>query len=315
MIVDMHCDMLSHENFSPTNPSVRSSPDQLIEGGVGLQVCALFTESQEFTTLDQQNQLFFSLMEQDERLVPLAYEPQEACLLQMIRSIENASGLGSDEVPLQELFRKLLALHKQGPLAYVGLVWNFANRLGGGVLDPKRLSRDGEIFLEFLHALAIPVDLSHCSDPLAEDVLDFTANKLPDMFVLASHSNFRAVQDVARNLLDVHAKEIAARNGVIGLNGVSAFVGDSLEDMKKHIFHAQELGIADSLVLGTDFFYSDEEKFFPNFSTAKDHPNLHALIKESLSANQARALLEDTAQQFLNKVIAAQKNVVNTVTY
>ncbi|AAF39271.1 peptidase M19 [Chlamydia muridarum str. Nigg] len=314
MIVDMHCDMLSHENFSPANPAVRSSPDQLIEGGVNVQVCALFTESQEFTTLDQQNQLFFSLIEQDERLTPIAYEPQMEGSLQMIRSVENASGLGSDKIPLQALFQKLLILHSQGPLAYVGLVWNFANRFGGGVLEPKRLSKDGKNLLEFLYALAIPVDLSHCSDQLTEDILDFTVDKLPNMFILASHSNFRKVQGVARNLLDVHAKEIFARNGVIGLNGVNYFVGESLEDMRKHIAYAQELGILDGLVLGTDFFYTDEEKFFPNFSTAKDHPKLQALIEDTLSVNQARALLAGTAQQFLTKVVTAQKSVVNTIT-
>jgi Zn-dependent dipeptidase, microsomal dipeptidase homolog len=306
--------MLSHENFSPANPAVRSSPDQLIEGGVNLQVCALFTESQEFTTLDKQNQLFFSLIEQDDRLTPIAYELQMESPLQMIRSIENASGLGSDEMPLQALFHKLLLLHSQGPLAYVGLVWNFANRFGGGVLEPKRLSQDGKNLLEFLCALAIPVDLSHCSDQLTEDILDFTIDKLPNMFVLASHSNFRKVQGIARNLLDVHAKEIFARNGVIGLNGVNYFVGESLEDMRKHISHAQELGILDGLVLGTDFFYTDEEKFFPNFSTAQDHPKLHTLIRDTLPANKAQALLAETAQQFLIKVVAAQKCVVNTIT-
>lgn len=85
MIVDMHCDMLSHKNFSSSDPAVRSSPDQLIEGGVGLQACALFTESQECTTLDEQNQLFFSLIEQDERLTSLSYEPQVESSLQVVR--------------------------------------------------------------------------------------------------------------------------------------------------------------------------------------------------------------------------------------
>ncbi|CRH44342.1 microsomal dipeptidase [Chlamydia trachomatis] len=315
MIVDMHSDMLSHKNFSSSDPAVRSSPDQLIEGGVGLQACALFTESQECTTLDEQNQLFFSLIEQDERLTPLSYEPQVESSLQVVRSIENASGLGSDAQPLQELFRKLLLLHEQGPLAYIGLVWNFANRFGGGILEPKRLSRDGKNLLELLHALAIPVDLSHCSDPLADDILDFTADKMPDMFVLASHSNFRAVQDIERNLLDVHAKEIFARDGVIGLNGVNYFVGASLEDIKKHIAHAQELGILDSLVLGTDFFYTEEEKFFPNFSTAKDHPKLHTLIKEAIPIDKAQSLLEERAQRFLNRVVSAQKKVVNHIAF
>ena len=315
MIVDMHCDMLSHENFLVSNPAVRSSPDQLIEGGVNLQVCALFTETQEFSTLKKQNRLFFSLIEEDQRLVPISYEPQLEGSLKIIRSIENASGLGSDDLPLQKLFDELLVLHEQGPLAYMGPVWNFANRFGGGVLEPKRLSGEGRNLLELLHVLAIPVDLSHCSDPLTEDILDFTADKFPDMPLLASHSNFRKVQNAARNLLDEHAKEIFARNGIIGLNGMNDFVGASLEDMKKHIAHAQELGIADGLVLGTDFFYTDEDKFFPNFSTAKDHPKLHTLIRDFLSIDQAQALLAETAHKFLDRVVEVQKKVVNKISF
>lgn len=48
---------------------------------------------------------------------------------------------------------------------------------------------------------------------------------------------------------------------MIGLNGVNYFVGASLEDIKKHIAHAQELGILDSLVLGTDFFILRKKSF------------------------------------------------------
>ncbi|SGA33711.1 putative zinc-dependent dipeptidase [Chlamydia abortus] len=159
-----------------------------------------------------------------------------------------------------------------------------------------------------MHQLAIPIDLSHCCDQLADDILDYTVDKLPNMQVLASHSNFRSVQNIPRNLTDAHAKEIASRGGVVGLNIVNYFVGSSLQGLQQHIYHAEKLGIIDQLVLGTDFFYSDEkEKFFPECSTAQDYPNISRILSDNLSRESAEKVFWKSAQQFLNQTIRLQK--------
>ncbi|WP_284442006.1 membrane dipeptidase [Chlamydia gallinacea] len=313
MIIDIHCDLLSHPHFSDQDLGVRCSPDQLLSGGVHTQVCAMFTHHHlDSFSLNEQNQLFFSLPKQDQRIRLLTFDSEELYregFLSIIRSIENASGLGDDATNLHDIFRKLVSLFSQGPIAYIGIVWNGRNRFGGGVLDPYKLTTDGCRLLEVMDQLAIPIDLSHCCDQLTEDILDYTINKLPAMRVMASHSNFRQITYIPRNLLDVHAKEISSRGGIIGLNIVNYFVGDSLDSIKYHIAHAEKLGILNSLVLGTDFFYEkSEDKFFENCTTARDHPYLHQIIRNCLlKPEQAENILGKSAQVFLNTVIREQK--------
>ncbi|WP_206515002.1 dipeptidase [Chlamydia psittaci] len=315
MIIDMHCDLLSHKTFSYEDPCVRCSPSQLLSGGVRKQVCAIFTEhSMSSPSADTQNQLFFHLPDSDNRIRLITFDSDNLNhdagenTLSIIRSIENASGLGSDSQHLSELFTKLLDLFSMGPIAYLGIVWNGRNRFGGGVCDPYKLTSDGKRLLEIMNQLAIPIDLSHCCDKLSDDILDYTVDKLPNMQVLASHSNFRSVQNIPRNLTDAHAKEIASRGGVIGLNIVSYFVGSSLQGLKQHIHHAEKLGILDQLVLGTDFFYSNaQEKFFPECSAAEDHPNISSILSDNLHRESTEKVLWKSAQQFLNQTVSLQK--------
>ncbi|QVE49053.1 membrane dipeptidase [Chlamydia crocodili] len=315
MIIDMHCDLLSHETFSDQDPCVRCSPNQLLSGGVNKQVCAIFTEHSESSpSADKQNQLFFSLPESDKRIQLISFDSgildkdPSKNFLSIVRSIENASGLGSDYQHLRELLNKLIDLFSMGPIAYLGIVWNGRNRFGGGILDPHKLTADGKRLLEVMDQLAIPIDLSHCCDRLADDILDYTLDKLPTIQVLASHSNFREVQNIPRNLTSAHAKEIASRGGVIGLNIVNYFVGSSLKDLQQHIYHAEKMGILDKIVLGTDFFYSDEhEKFFPECSTAKDHPNIHTILQNSLHIEDVEKILWRSAQIFLDQTLRRQQ--------
>ncbi|CAG9045718.1 hypothetical protein NVRI1_00040 [Chlamydia abortus] len=315
MIIDMHCDLLSHPTFSSEDPCVRCSPSQLLSGGVRKQVCAIFTEHSESSpTADTQNQRFFHLPDADHRIRLITFDSDNVNhdagenTLSIIRSIENASGLGSDSQHLSKLFTKLLDLFSMGPIAYLGIVWNGRNRFGGGAFDPYKLTSDGKRLLEIMHQLAIPIDLSHCCDQLADDILDYTVDKLPNMQVLASHSNFRSVQNIPRNLTDAHAKEIASRGGVVGLNIVNYFVGPSLQGLQQHIYHAEKLGIIDQLVLGTDFFYSDEkEKFFPECSTAQNYPHISRILSDNLSRESAEKVFWKSAQQFLNQTIRLQK--------
>lgn len=305
MIVDLHCDLLSHPSFSCDDAAVRCAPDQLISGGVKQQVCAIFMEHGKGSpTCSQQNALFFSLS-QDPRITLMGEESRDASLC-LIRGIENGSVLGEDTSPLEQLLRCLHALHQQGPIAYLGLVWNGRNRFGGGILDPYRLTDDGKQLLQLMAALGIPADLSHCCDHLVHDILDYTIDRLPELPVLASHSNFRTVHPAPRNLLDAHAKEIAARGGLIGLNLVRYFVGNCLEAIYDHIAHADTLSVSSQLVLGTDLFYSNEPKFFPEFATACDYPYLVDVLNSVLSPEEVLQLTYCRASHFLERISVNQ---------
>lgn len=314
MIIDFHVDLLSHPTFSLKDPAVRCSPQQLVVGGITTQVCALYVAHyRDSPTFSQQNQLFFSLPDQEAHIQLITYEKpslntdSQNPKVSIIRSLENASGLGGDDQPLEELLNQLIMLSKQGPIAYLSPVWNMKNRFGGGCLEPGKLSADGKNLLNLMDELAIPVDLSHCSDKLIDDILDYTLDKLPNLKVLASHSNFRTVKNSPRNLLDIHAKEISSRGGIIGLNVVKKFVGESLQDLKKHLSYAESLGVLSSIVLGTDFFYSldNEDKFFSECRSSEDHPKIHQIIKE-YSKKHAQEILYMQGEKFLTQIVLSQ---------
>ncbi|EQM62632.1 membrane dipeptidase family protein [Chlamydia ibidis 10-1398/6] len=303
--------MLSHKTFSDHDNAVRCSPRQLIKGGVRKQVCAIFSENSEsLADARKQNSLFLSLPTINPRIKHITVDNSnyDEDSLYIIRGIENASGLGNDSAPLKILLEELANLMKSGPIAYLGLVWNGRNRFGGGVFEPYRLTSDGKILLEVMSEFGIPVDLSHCCDKLADDILDYTLDKLPNMPILASHSNFRSVQNIPRNLPDAHAVEIARRGGVIGINIVNYFVGEKLEDLHLHLESAERMGILPNIVLGTDFFYTKENKFFPNCQSAENYPNILDVLCSYLEkAERIDAVLFRTAENYLDQVLSLQK--------
>lgn len=317
MIIDLHCDLLSHPTFAQDDLAVRCSPEQLTTGGVSVQVCAMFTDyfqANDTHTYCFQNHLFTSLPKQYPQIshVTLETENLQATPISLIRSIENASLLGGDSEKFNILLHRLALIVLQGPLAYIGIVWNHKNRFGGGCFEPQGLSQDGRDLLEVMSILGIPLDLSHCSDRLTEDILDFKINKLPNLLILASHSNFRSIQNHCRNLIDEHAQELAKQGGIIGFNMLRNFLGNSLDDLQHHIQHARQLGLINQTALGTDFFYSEEhEKFLPECATAKDHPKVHAVVKKYSSESEYKSILHQAANAFLLKALRKQKESIH----
>jgi membrane dipeptidase len=96
--------------------------------------------------------------------------------------------------------------------------WDGLNALG-----KKIVTRMGEV--------RMIIDVSHTSDDTVEDVLDVTSAPL-----MASHSNARALCDIPRNLPDDLIKEIAARNGYIGVNFFPVFLKKTIyEQARKNV--------------------------------------------------------------------------------
>ncbi len=65
------------------------------------------------------------------------------------------------------------------------------NRFGGGNSTGIGLKKDGEALLEYISEKKIAIDLSHTSDALAGDILNYIVKNKLGLSVLASHSNFR----------------------------------------------------------------------------------------------------------------------------
>lgn len=305
-IIDLHCDLLLYLTYKAgrtvNDPEPGCSLPQLQKGGVKSQVFAIFIDTHKGSSHEGQKQVdaFLKLREQSGSLNPLA-------------SIENLSGFFEEDEPLSVGIERLRAAKAKGiPFAYASLTWNNENRFGGGVFAPKTgIKDDGRAILEVLSELNIPVDLSHTSDLLAEDIfaeIDRQHLKLP---IIASHSNSRKICNHLRNLPDTIASEIFKRGGIVGLNFVTYFVGGTMpSDLLSHYLHFCELGGKGQVCFGADFFYAadmpsslrkeGEAYFSPYWENAECYPAiLNAWIDDKqLSLDEAAEIAYKNARRF-----------------
>jgi membrane dipeptidase len=179
-------------------------------------------------------------------------------LIYTIAAIENASGFCEENEPLQDGFTKFENLLKNcGKILYVGFTHHGENRFGGGNSTNVGLKKDGKVLLDFLSGKKIALDLSHTSDALANEQLDYISKHNLKIPILASHSNFRAVFNHPRNLSDELAKEIIRQKGVIGINLLRAFLNDRDENaVYDHLAYAAEIGAENAICFGADYFYT-----------------------------------------------------------
>ncbi len=317
-LIDLHCDLLCYLAGDPTRTplkeEVRCSLPQLKKGQVSLQTCAVFCETKtgsqifarkQFECFSKLSAWGFQPFSSFENL-----RPSSPCV---IAAIENASGLVDEEEPIARAFQRFNEYQElAGPLLYISMTWNAENRFGGGNMTQVGLKPDGERLLEFLDQRNVAIDLSHTSDWLAEGILNYIDKKNLRILPIASHSNFRAVMDHARNLPDEIAQEIICRGGIIGFNAVKKFVGtDFFDSIKRHLDHGCKLGGENNLCFGADFFYDGDippslnslKPFYdPVFECAADFPKLMVHLKDYYSETQLKNIASDNFSAFFRRL-------------
>jgi membrane dipeptidase len=108
--------------------------------------------------------------------------------------------------------------------------------------------------------------------------------------VVASHSNCRAITDSMRNLTDRQIEALAEKDGVIGMNALSPFVGDvsdeskhlGAEDLLDHLDHVVKVAGIKHVGLGFDFCDSFEDYLtmggtLETYDVVNGHGNLHEI--------------------------------------
>lgn len=320
-VIDLHCDLLSYVGLGVgriDEPEAHCSLPQLKEGNVALQVMALYTETDKHSTLNFQKQVdaYLNLEALSEGefspLKKLKAPPQDGKVY-TLAAIENASGLALEDEPLEVAFRRLEeCLDLCSPLLYVSLTWNDENRFGGGNRSFVGLKEDGKLLLEYLSGKRVAIDLSHASDQLAEDILNTIEKDNLHLIPIASHSNFRHIQDNPRNLPDHLAEAIISKGGMIGMNFYRPFIGKTLpDDFFTHILYAKEKGWINSLCFGADFFFEKQIKhllpslfpyFAPPMEDATCYPVLIELLKMYLTKEELEGLAHQNVTSFFKRL-------------
>jgi membrane dipeptidase len=304
-IADFHCDLLSYLADNPAHTAhdaaSRASIPLLKAGGVSLQILAIYTPTGAGSVGKgmKQAEAFFQL--------PQKY-PVFGKEIQIVVSIENASGFCGENEPLEKGIERLEQWYKKaGRIAYISLTWNEENRFGGGNASQAGLKEDGREILRWMDGKKIAIDLSHTSDKLAEDILDEIENL--EIIPVASHSNFRKIAHHPRNLPDHLAKEIGARGGVIGLNFVRIFLGEGPEGFLRQTEHAEKLGLLDHFCLGADFFADhvlppERQYMLPMFNPGFDSSACYPQVIELLEKHLPHAIVEKIAYKNLTRFLA-----------
>lgn len=129
----------------------------------------------------------------------------------------------------------------------VGMAWE-GTRYAGGTGAPGPLTPEGRELVKELDRFNILHDTSHLAEQSFWDLC-----RLTDRTIVASHSNCRAIvgeDPRGRHLTDEMIKEIARRDGVIGINLFDRFLLPSTEhgkrratclDVVKHIEHIRDI--------------------------------------------------------------------------
>lgn len=256
--VDTHCDTLlarsRHQNEFTGGRTPDVTPERLQDGGVTLQVCALFAGSVGPTgtgadapraMADAEYAAIPTLSEHGVRLVnsPFDAKDGETC---MMLSIEGGEIIGDSLDTLRAYRAKGVRLF--------GLTWNHENLIayphcGQGQHGLKPF---GWNVVRTCEELGIAVDVAHLGEGGFWDLI-FNADKP----IMTSHSCCRKLRNHTRNLTDDQIRALIDMGGWMGINFYTAFLTDAkdatAETVVDHIAHVADLGGIENVGFGSDF--------------------------------------------------------------
>ena len=295
--IDLHCDLTAYlaEPGTSVNGDIRCSLEKLLAGSIKLQVMALYssTEKGSVDYVRKQVEKYFSLLDLEGVYPFLPSEPDLNHNLGIIAAIENASGLCEEDQPIEKMFANFDFINEKVKIMYVGLTHHLENRFGGGNFTDVGLKEDGKLLITHLHNRKIAIDLSHTSDRLAFDILNFVDKNNLKVPIIASHSNMRSVFYHKRNLPDELVLELIHRQGLIGMNLVKYFVNpENPDEIYRHIEYALKLGAEKNLCFGADFFddkaHPDQSRypyFFDELADSTAYHQMNNIIGTRFSKN------------------------------
>lgn len=175
--------------------------------------------------------------------------------------VEGMAPLDGGRIDLLERFRA-------GGVGWMLVAYNRNNDAGGGCADEDGgLTGYGRAILAEMRRIGMIVCCSHTGHRTARDVFEAADNP-----VIYSHSNALAIADHYRNVPDELIKACAATGGVIGINGLSLFLGEddaSPARIARHLDHVVQLVGPAHAGLGLDYVF-DRQEFVEYLETMRE---------------------------------------------
>jgi membrane dipeptidase len=179
----------------------------------------------------------------------------------------------------------------------IGPAWG-GTRYSGGTGAPGGLTELGVQLLKAMRRKRVILDLSHMADQAVADA--FAMWRGP---IMASHSNSRDIVPGDRQVTDETVKEVARRDGVIGVSFYQKHLRSSgratLNDVVKHVLHhARAAGGPERVGLGTDLDGGFDSKQAP-MSDLGELKELAARLRRHFSKAQVEGVMGDNWLDFL----------------
>jgi membrane dipeptidase len=169
--------------------------------------------------------------------------------------LEGAGSIGG-QLSMIELYYEL-------GVRWMLVAYNRNNVVGGGCLDDDQgLTEFGRSVLDEMVRVGMVPCCSHTGWKTARQVLDHVEGP-----VIFSHSNSYAVYEQPRNIPDDLIKACAQAGGVVGLNGISRFIGEDVdgnldnrnEAIFRHLDHMVQLVGPQHVGIGFDYVFDTEQ--------------------------------------------------------
>lgn len=308
-VYDLHCDVLyklaKAENTISfaDSPKLQASKKALEAGGIALQVFAVFVsegfpKEQLFLEAIRQIEFFHTeIVGKDDNIIPI-YEWEQLGSLKegQIGAVLSLEGLDMIDGDMHKL--KLLLSHG---VKLVGLTWNGANKVADGSSEESStgLTPFGEEVVTLLNEQNIIVDVSHLSEQSFWDVLPKAK------WLMASHSNAKALCNSSRNLTDNQIKALIAKNSPIHVVYYPPFINDTkksveIQDLVEHIEHIISLGDKHLVGLGSDFDGISE--FVLGLEDASKTQNIVRELLESYTMEQVEGFTSQNFERFVMRI-------------
>lgn len=336
-VVDTHLDLAGElrirMNNGEKNPLREHYLQPLRDCGVNILVSSVFLEDsmlpeaglrlaldQISVLLDQieKNQEF--LMVRNVRDLNLALEQDK---IGVILYMEGLDCIGGD----LRLLRILWELGVRG----ASLTWSRRNALASGCCPAGEriqigggLSREGILAVREMERLGMFLDVSHMNDDGFEDIC-----RIAERPFIATHSNSRSVHFNYRNLTDEQIRKLAARGGIMGLNGCRNIAGwsgekpaqtpqeygvdmDGLEMLCRHAEYEAKLAGADKVGYGFDFCdsYDRANGEDSHNDVLADHSHVPeltaALLQRGMSEENVKKIIGGNFIRYFRKMLPEQ---------
>lgn len=300
-IIDLHCDVLykyeKQEVDFVNATQLDVNLQNLRQGNVKVQAFAIFIQptipkAEKIKSALRQLYYFKTHVVRPENKVVHIKNWSDIERLQddeigAVLTIEGVDFLEGD-IKMWHLFREFGVLS-------IGLTWNNANEAADGVEEDlgRGVTAFGQEIIQLNNAHKVFTDVSHLSEQSFWDVLE-----LAD-YVIASHSNAKALCSHRRNLNDEQIKAMVAKKAPIHIVYCPMFIVEKREatiaDLIKHIDHICALGGKNLIGFGSDFDGINEK--VKHLANASQHFNLVNELMKYYSEDEVRGF---AYQNFLN---------------